>query len=62
MFFAPVPGIERIIFRTGSINSIPTPDTPADLYFDLENAGQEEAPATYRIARLRTSGDRTANL
>lgn len=62
MFFAPVPGIERIIFRTGSINSIPTPDTPADQYFDLENAGQEETPATYRIARLRTSGDRTANL
>ena len=60
MFFAPVPGIERIIFRTGSINS--TPDTPADQYFDLENAGQEETPATYRIARLRTSGDRTANL
>ncbi len=62
MFFAPVATIERIIFRTDAINEIPTPDTPADQYFDLENAGKEERPAIYRIARLCASGDRTACL
>ena len=33
MFFAPVAAIERIIFRTGAINGVPTPDTPADRLF-----------------------------
>lgn len=62
MFFAPVSTIERIIFRTGAVNAIPTPDTPADQDFDLDDAGKEDAAAIYRIARLCADGDRTACL
>ena len=62
MFFAPVSTIERIIFRTGAVNAIPTPDTPADQDFDLDDAGKEDAAAIYRIARLCAEGDRTACL
>ena len=32
MFFAPVPAIERVMFRTGAQRTYPTVDTPADWY------------------------------
>ncbi len=57
MFFSPVKAIERIVFRTGSINIVPTPDTPADQYFDLARASDEDPIATYYISNLYTSGD-----
>ena len=58
MMFAPVHAMERIVLRTGSVGSVPTPDTPADQDFDLPGAGGEEPLATFRIAHLRTRGDR----
>lgn len=60
MFFAPVKSIERIVFRTGSINLIPSPDTPADQTFDLDRAGEEDSMATYYITALRTTSNKTA--
>ena len=42
MFFAPVPAIERVMFRTGAQRTYPTVDTPADWYGILPNAGEQE--------------------
>lgn len=55
MFYAPVPAIERIAFRTGVPRTFPTVDTPADQTYDLPNAGDQEPLAEYRIANVKTS-------
>ena len=55
MFYAPVPAIERIAFRTGVPRTFPTVDTPADQTYDLPNAGGQEPLAEYRIANVKTS-------
>lgn len=55
MFFAPVPAIERIMFRTGGTRSYPTVDTPADWYGTLPNAGGQDELCSYRIANFKTS-------
>jgi hypothetical protein len=54
MFYAPVPAIERIAFRTGVPRTFPTVDTPADQTYDLPNAGGQEPLAEYRIANVKT--------
>ena len=61
MFFAPVPAIERVMFRTGAQRTYPTVDTPADWYGILPNAGEQEPLCTYRIAHFKTaSADKDA--
>lgn len=55
MFYAPVAAIERISFRTGDKREYPTPETPADWYGTLPNAGNQEPLASYRIANFTTS-------
>lgn len=55
MFYAPVPAIERISFRTGERRLFPTPETPADWDGTLPNAGDQEPLSTYRIANFKTS-------
>jgi len=57
MFYAPVPAIERIVFRTGEIRQFPTPETPADQDFDIPNAGDQAPLTVYRITNLKTSSD-----
>ncbi len=55
MFFAPVPAIERVMFRTGGTRSYPTVDTPADWYGTLPNAGEQDELCSYRIANFKTT-------
>lgn len=59
MFFAPVPTIERVVFRTGATRTFPTIDTPADQTYDVPRAGADEPLATYRIANVQTSSTDT---
>ncbi len=60
LFFNPVESITRVVFRTGDIPSEPNPNTLADRYTDLPNAGDEEPKAEYYIAYLKTSSDNTS--
>jgi hypothetical protein len=55
MFYAPVPAIERIVFRTGEVRQFPTPETPADQDFDIPGAGRQAPPTVYHITNLKTS-------
>ncbi len=55
IFYAPVHTIRRIAFRTGDLRLFPTPETPADWYGTLPNAGEQEPLATYKIANFHTS-------
>jgi hypothetical protein len=55
MFYAPVASIERISFCTGNVREFPTPETPADQYFDVPNGGEEEPLAVYHITNMKTS-------
>ncbi|GHT60924.1 hypothetical protein AGMMS50239_10790 [Bacteroidia bacterium] len=55
LFFAPVESIERIVFRTGDIASIPTANTPYTSDADLPNAGEEDAKSEYYISYLKTA-------
>jgi hypothetical protein len=55
IFYAPVHAVERIAFRTGEPRQYPTVETPADWDGILDNAGEEEPLATYRIANFTTS-------
>lgn len=57
MFYAPVHAIERVKFRTGARTNFPTPDTWADQYEDMPNAGAEEPEVTFRIANFKTSSN-----
>lgn len=54
-FFAPVHSIERIVFRTGELRQHPTPETPADNYDDLPDAGEQDPLSAFYIRNLRTS-------
>lgn len=54
MFYAPVHEIERVAFKTGLRPYFPTVDTPADQYYDVEGAGNEEPLAIFRIADVKT--------
>lgn len=55
LFHAPVKTLERVMFRTGEQKHFPTPDTPADQEYDLENAGEMVEEAVFRIKSLKTS-------
>lgn len=56
-FFAPVRSIERIVFRTGELRQHPTPETPADNFADLPDAGEKEPLAAFYIRDLKTSSN-----
>ena len=55
MFYAPVPSVERVSFRTGDQRLYPTPETPADWDGVLPNAGEQEPLSVYKIANFTTS-------
>jgi len=56
IFYAPVDGFSRIIFRTGEARTFPTPETPADVedYDDLKDTGKEIPEAVFAIKSLTT--------
>lgn len=56
IFYAPVDGISRIMFRTGEARHFPTPETPADKanYDDLPNTGLKIPEAVFNIKSLIT--------
>jgi hypothetical protein len=56
IFYAPVDGIGRIVFRTGEQRYFPNPDTPADKedYDDLPNTGASIPEAVFHIKSLVT--------
>ena len=65
MFYAPVASIERISFTTGIPRDFPTPETPADQEYDVENAGAQEPLSVFRIANVTTKSldkDATASV
>lgn len=55
IFYAPVDTLERIVFRTGPPNDFPTPETPADQTYDLDDAGDLESAAEFYIHYLKTN-------
>jgi hypothetical protein len=55
LFFAPLASIDRIMFRTGAPRSFPTPETPADNFADLPNAGKRDKQSTFFITYLKTT-------
>ncbi|RVT79850.1 six-hairpin glycosidase [Flavobacterium sufflavum] len=56
IFYAPVDGISRIMFRTGEQRYTPNPDTAPDVedYDDLKNTGMEIPEAVFNIKSLVT--------
>lgn len=56
IFYAPVDGFSRIMFRTGEARTFPTPETPADIedYDDLKDTGKEIPEAVFNIQSLIT--------
>lgn len=54
MFFAPVKSIERVMFRTGTMRTYPTVDTPADWDGILPEAGEQDRLAEFFIANFKT--------
>lgn len=55
MFYAPVSTIERMVFRTGTVRTFPTPETPADQTYDIDHAGDQAPLSVYRIANVQSS-------
>lgn len=53
ILFAPLHTVERIVFRTGGVRQFPTPDTPADNFTDLPDAGKRIQEAVYSIGYLK---------
>jgi hypothetical protein len=56
LFFAPLEGVERIVFRTGGVRRYPNADTPTDQDFDLPNGGEQDKKAVFYITSFKTSG------
>ncbi|WP_114782521.1 exo-alpha-sialidase [Botryobacter ruber] len=54
IFFAPVPSIERIMFRTGEVRRFPDADTPTDQDYDVPQAGEQDERAEFYIKSLKT--------
>lgn len=52
--FAPVSGVERIVFRTGATRRFPNADTPTDQDYDLPDADARDKEAVYFIHYLKT--------
>lgn len=55
MLFAPVPSVERVVFRTGQRENYPDVNTWADQYNDMPRANDVDKLAVYRIANFRSS-------
>lgn len=55
LFFNPVASISRVVFRTGEVPLEPTPNTPADRFTDLADAGREDKNARYYISHFLSS-------
>lgn len=55
IFFAPMAEMQRLVFRTGEPRKFPTPETPADNFSDLPNAGAKDKKADYLIRYVKTS-------
>lgn len=55
LFYAPLASIDRIMFRTGEPRMFPTPETPADNFTDIPNAGRKDKEAAFHITYLKTS-------
>jgi len=55
LFFAPVPTVSRVVFRTGSVSRFPDADTPTDQDYDLPKAGEMAKPAVFYIKSFKTS-------
>ncbi len=55
LVFAPVPNVERIVFRTGDVRRFPNADTPTDQDYDLPGAGARDPEASYQIHYLKTN-------
>src|SRR5690606_22588137 len=53
--FAPVHGLERMVFRTGMPRHFPNADTPAAQTYDLPQAGEPDEEAVFYIGSLKTS-------
>lgn len=53
--FAPVEGVERIVFKTGHTRRFPDADTPTDQMYDLPDADSKDKEAVYFINYLKTS-------
>ncbi|WP_276484239.1 DUF4038 domain-containing protein [Paraflavitalea pollutisoli] len=53
ILFAPLPAVERIVLRTGGVRTFPTPDTPADNFADLPDAGKQIKEAVYSVGYLK---------
>lgn len=54
ILFAPVKSICRLVFQTGSQPFEPTPETPAERYTDLPNAGTKESLAVFSITNVKS--------
>lgn len=55
--FAPVPSVERIIFRTGAVRRFPDADTPTDQPYDLPNADARDKEAVFQMHYLKTKNN-----
>ena len=55
ILFAPVPSIERIMFRTGQERRFPDVDTEADWYGTLPHAGDVAEEAAFELSNFATS-------
>lgn len=54
IFFAPVPSIERVAFRTGEFRRFPDVDTPTDQEYDVPQAGETDQRAEFYIKSFKT--------
>ncbi len=54
IFFQPVHGIERIVFRTGEVRRFPDVDTPTDQNYDLQDAGKPVEKAVWKLKSLKS--------
>ncbi|WP_278983163.1 MGH1-like glycoside hydrolase domain-containing protein [Segatella bryantii] len=57
MFFAPAHTINRVLFRTGEYRTFPTVDTEPDWYGTLEQAGESDSLAVFKIAHFKTTNN-----
>jgi hypothetical protein len=54
LFFAPVSGLERLVFRTGIVRRFPDVDTPTDQDYDVREPGKIIPETIFCIGYVRT--------
>ena len=54
IFYAPVETFSRIVFRTGEPRLHPTPETPADIFTDMEDTGVTDPESVFSIYSFKT--------